>query len=175
MTVLEVGQELIEAKAEHRGEFMRWVEEELPFGIDRAERLMATARAFGGEAEVIEHLPSAWTAMFELTKVPIGALQTSIANGEVHPQMTVAQAREYVAQQKENDRTERHRDPAPAVDQTRQFATSHALAMLRYHPQDLPEEIRWKISRWLRDGSTPTGEATSSPSSSPTAPSLPVE
>lgn len=143
-TVYTIGAELLEAKREHNGTFVAWVETELPFGIDRAERLMAVTRAFA-TAEHREHLPAAWTALYELSKVPPGALVRSIELGEVSPGMTVAQARDYVASQRANGET-RHPGGVPPL------AEAHAVALLRYHPNDVPEEVRCRLRAWINAG-----------------------
>lgn len=94
---LDVGAELLAAKREYPGEFMRWVSTELPFGIDKAERLMAVSRAFAdADPFVRAALPPAWTALFELARLPIGQVQQSIESGEIAPEMTVRDARKLV-------------------------------------------------------------------------------
>lgn len=91
---ISIGEELIAAKAQHPGTFMRWVEDELPFGIDKAERLMAITRTFGTAGpELRRSMPSAYTALFELTRLPHERLQALVESGDVHPDMTVREAR----------------------------------------------------------------------------------
>lgn len=142
---IQIGLELILAKEQHTGRFVRWVEEELPFGLDRAERLMSIARAFSTVDPAMKSmLPSAWTALYELTKVPPRALTRAIDLGEVHPAMTVADARRYVAEQKG-----RSSEPAAAPP----MAEAHAIALMRYHAQALSEDTKWKLIGWLRTGS----------------------
>jgi len=143
-TVFSIGAELLEAKREHNGTFVAWVETELPFGIDRAERLMAVTRAFA-DTEHREHLPAAWTALYELSRVPVGALVRSIELGEISPAMTVVQAREFVANQRANGENRHPGGNAP-------LAEAHAIALLRYHPNDVPEEVRWKLRDWISAG-----------------------
>jgi hypothetical protein len=142
---IQIGLELIQAKEDHTGRFTRWVEEELPFGLDRAERLMMIARAFSDvDPSVKSMLPSAWTALYELAKVPPRALIRSIELGEVSPTMTVADARRYVAESK--GRAQTQFKPPP-------MAEAHATAMMRYHPRELTEGTVWKLIGWLQSGS----------------------
>lgn len=141
---IQIGLELMAAKVEHTGRFVRWVEEELPFGLDRAERLMMIARAFQDVDPAVRNmLPSAWTALYELAKVPPRALVRSIELGEVTPMMTVADARRYVAESKG-----RQVPQAPPP-----MAEAHAVAMMRYHARELSEETIWKLIGWLHSGS----------------------
>ncbi len=91
---IDIGRELIGAKKDHQGCFLRWVEDELPFGIDKAERLMAITRAFdNADPEIRQALPSAYSAMCELARLPHDRLRAHIESGDVHPDMTVREAR----------------------------------------------------------------------------------
>lgn len=157
---IQIGLELMLAKEQHTGRFTRWVTEELPFGLDRAERLMMIARAFNDvDPSVKNMLPSAWTALYELAKVPPRALVRSIELGDVTPQMTVADARRYVAEQKGR--------PTPTAPPP--MAEAHAIALMRYHPREMTEESIWKLIGWLQSGS---GLAPFPTPSSPNAPTI---
>jgi hypothetical protein len=95
----DIGHELIAAKREHRGEFMAWVQRSLPFGIDKAERLMAIARSFENvDPEIRAALPPRYTALFEFTRIPIDSVVVGIESGAVTPEMTTAEARDWVAE-----------------------------------------------------------------------------
>lgn len=90
---VEVGRHLIEAKEEHPGRFMAWVEAELPFGIDKAERLMAITRSLGScTSEMRSNLPPAYSALFHLARLPRPILEVAVDNGEVTPATTVREA-----------------------------------------------------------------------------------
>lgn len=91
---MDIGAELLAAKVEHPGRFMEWVSTALPFGIDKAERLMAITRAFdNADPEIRQALPSAYSAMCELARLPHDRLRAHIESGDVHPDMTVREAR----------------------------------------------------------------------------------
>lgn len=95
---IRIGMELIAAKRDHPGWFLRWVDESLPFGPDKAERLMAVARAFGAvDPAVMAALPRPWTALFELSRLAPEQLAQVIESGEIAPDTTVREARELVA------------------------------------------------------------------------------
>lgn len=151
---LEVGAELIAAKREHPGEFFAWVARSLPFGVDKAERLMAIARAFGSiEASAREALPPAWTAMFELSRLPVEQVQRSIETGEIHPKMTVADARELVTGLKEApkaaERTHRT-GPEPGSPQRREIdADLVAAKLIRTDRKALSAFMEAQIRTWL--------------------------
>jgi len=86
-SVIEVGRLLIEAKEElDHGDFLRLFQGgTLPFGEDTAERLMRIA-----ENKILSNsahariLPTSWTTLFELTKLPTRNLQVAIQDGRVH-------------------------------------------------------------------------------------------
>lgn len=80
----QVGRELIAAKAAHPGRFLAWVASELPFSVDKAQRLMAVAR-FADETDpkVLSALPKGWTILFELRRVPAGRLAEAVEAGEI--------------------------------------------------------------------------------------------
>ena len=89
--VLEMGRKLIEAKQGKNklshGEFVKMIENDLPFGARTAQRLMAIAadpklRPNGSL------LPSSWRTLYELTKVPAQTFEEAVASGAIHPEMT---------------------------------------------------------------------------------------
>ena len=89
-SVIEVGRLLIEAKEElDHGDFLRLFRGgTLPFGEDTAERLMRIAgnKILSNSANS-RILPTSWTTLFELAKLPIRNLQEAIQDGKVHPGM----------------------------------------------------------------------------------------
>lgn len=94
VSATQIGEELIAAKHDHPGKFMEWVDYALPFGIDKAERLMAIQRAMQTvDPDMRDSLPPAWTAMYELSRLNPKVLADLVATGEVTRDMTVAEAR----------------------------------------------------------------------------------
>lgn len=91
---IDVGLELLAAKREHPGEFMAWVSDELPFGHDKAQRLMAVAR-FAGDLDPVTraNLPKAWTVLFELRRLDPQTMQKAVLEGTLSPETTAEAAR----------------------------------------------------------------------------------
>jgi len=141
-----VGRELIAAKVEHPGTFVAWVEEELPFGIDKAERLMAITRAFNGADEVTrEALPTAYSALYELSRMPTERLQRHIANGEVGPGTTTRECRQLVSGNPPAD------EPIlpPIKPEPRLGADIVAKELMRFPRGDLSPEVEIGLRRYL--------------------------
>lgn len=149
---IDVGDQLIRAKAEHPGEFMAWVEAELPFGIDKAERLMAVTRAFGSaRPEVLAALPPAYSTLFELARMPTEHLNRAIDEGKVNPEMTYRQASDL---RRGNDE-----DPPGPVDlpppspsptsQPRIAADVIARELMRFPRSQLSGEVEVALRRWM--------------------------
>lgn len=149
---IHVGEELLAAKAEHPGRFMAWVEAELPFGIDKAERLMAITRAFRtADQETLKALPSAYSALFELSRMPTDRLNEAIANGSVTPATTVRAARDMAL-----GRPPALPDDPPEVDippvrsEPRISVELVAKELMRFPRDQLSEETEVALRRWLR-------------------------
>lgn len=151
---LDVGAELIQAKKEHPREFLEWVSTKLPFGIDKAERLMAISRAFGSADDWMrKQLPPAWTALFELSRLPIEKVQRSIESGEIAPSMTVSDARRLVTGNPDAPVTEVRTvtpGPKPGFDpQVRLPADLVASELCRTDRSTLAPSVEYLLRRWL--------------------------
>ena len=151
---LDVGAELIAAKNEHPRAFMAWVATELPFGIDKAQRLMAISRAFAGADEAVKAaLPPAWTALFELARLPIEEVQRSIETGEIAPEMTVADARKLVTGRDEAPELLPPRPtpgPAPGFDPNpRLGADILASELVRADRATLSAPVEYLLRQWI--------------------------
>lgn len=151
---LQVGVELRQAKIEHPREFMEWVARSLPFGIDKAERLMAISRSFESvDAEVRAALPPAWTALFELSRLPIESVRVAVEVGDIHPQMTVADARELVSGHREAPQAERRPakpGPEPGFDPNPRLTTDIIVReLLRTPRSDLSGSMETLLRLWL--------------------------
>jgi len=143
---IEIGNELIAAKAEHPGRFTEWVGDFLPFGIDQAERLMAITRCFAtADDEARAALPSAKSALFELTRLPADRLQAAIANGDVHPGITTREARQLV----NGDKVDMPETPESPARETRIGADIVAKELMRFPRTQLSVDYEVQLRRWL--------------------------
>lgn len=151
---LDIGAELLAAKREHPGQFMDWVARELPFGIDKAERIMAVTKAFAGAPpEVQEALPPAWTTMFELSRLPTGFIQEAIGSGKVTPTMSRADARKLVTGSAEprEPASPVHRKPSTSTGESGFRVGTDAVAheLMRRDPTELPSATARLLQQWL--------------------------
>ena len=151
---LGVGAELLAAKREHPREFLAWVARSLPFGIDKAERLMAISRAFStAPPELMASLPPAWTALFELSRLPIETLQVAVESGEILPEMTVEDARELVRLDRDAPEPQRRTvkpGPDPGFDPNPRLTTDIIVReLLRTPREDLSPSMETLLLDWL--------------------------
>lgn len=158
---IDVGQELLEAKREHPGQFMDWVSRELPFGIDKAERIMAVTRAFATCDPIVQQaLPRPWTTLFELTRLPIETVERSVDSGEVHPTMTREDARRLVSGETEPPPVERRTvtpGPRPGFDPIPRLSPDVVAGeLLRLRRDDLDANLASLLHEWL--GPPPQGD-----------------
>ena len=105
---LRVGALLHEARDLDPRGFQRWVEERLPFGYDKARRLIAIHLAYQELPEnVIGQLPRPWQAMYALRHWSGGRLTQAIESGEVGPHTTqrdaLALAKKWSSDSKNDD------------------------------------------------------------------------
>lgn len=149
---IDIGRELIGAKKDHQGCFLRWVEDELPFGIDKAERLMAITRTFANcDPEMRAALPKAHTTLFELTRLPADRLRRAVESGEVNPSITYreAMALRDVADPPEWEPIEMPPlEPSPASE-PRLGADLVAKELMRFPRGQLSDEVTVSLRRWL--------------------------
>lgn len=147
-----IGAELLDAKREHPGKFMAWVEESLPFGIDKAERLMAVTRAFAtAPPEMRDSLPNKYSTLFELSRLPAERLQRAIEAGQVTPDTTYREARALrdAADSPEWERVELPEvTPSPAAE-PRLSAEIVAKELMRFPVSNLSGEMVVALRRWL--------------------------
>lgn len=160
---IDVGRHLIAAKAEHPGEFIAWVERELPFGIDKAERLMAITRSLGDVGpEIRAALPPAYSTLFHLSRLPPPRLREAVETGEVHPGSTYREAEALARSVNGNgvsagaEHAERGRpvpmpepEPSPVTDRTRIAAELVAEELMRFGADQLSDEMTRRLRTWL--------------------------
>lgn len=152
-SALAIGEELLMAKREHPGEFMAWVSDCLPFGIDKAERLMAITRALSvADPETRLQLPPAWSALYELSRIPAPQLAVLVERDEVTPATTVREAREFAQAYCPAPQPVDLPTPAPYVPlpEVADHSTDLiALNLLRADRDKLSEDIAERVGRWL--------------------------
>jgi hypothetical protein len=145
---LEVGRLLAEAKkiCPKRG-WTAWCESEIPFGHDKADRLIAIYRAYHGlPEEVLAGLPRPWQAQFALKSVPRPQLEAGIASGAVNPQMTIIEARSW-AKSADSDEI-----PMPKLHRTHSEADLVAGRLICLEPADLDPNVAAELLKWLSSG-----------------------
>jgi N6-adenosine-specific RNA methylase IME4 len=112
--VIKVGLILIQAKmALPHGEFIKMVDDELPFSVNTAQRLMkiSTDTKITNTA-LVQHLPNSWSVLHELTKLDEPEFLAAIGSGKIHPEMT----RNDVIQLQLEDIKKVHREDIPLPD-----------------------------------------------------------
>lgn len=153
VAAMDIGAELLAAKAQHPGRFMEWVAESLPFGIDKAERLMAVTRAFATvEPEMRQSLPNAYSTLFELSRLPADRLQRAIEAGHVSPDTTYREARALrdAADSPEWEAVEMPEVTPSPTSEPRIAAEVIAKELLRYPVSHLSGEMVVAIRRWVQ-------------------------
>jgi hypothetical protein len=92
--IFATGRALIAAKADlPHGEFLKMIDNDLPFGGSMAEKLMAIARnQVLSNPEHIPSLPASWSILYALSLVGDSMLRAAIESGVVHPAMGVREA-----------------------------------------------------------------------------------
>jgi hypothetical protein len=93
---ISLGKLLIAAKADPKlphGEFLAMIRDDLPFGPRTAQMLMRIARDTRfTKAKLASHLPAAFQALYELTKLDDESLEAAVSTGAVTPAMTARAA-----------------------------------------------------------------------------------
>jgi hypothetical protein len=86
-SIIECGRLLIAAKDELKhGEFLKMIENNLPFKRSTAQALMKIA----ADGRIIKNqhagcLPAYWSTLVKLTQLPDAAFEARIADGTIHP------------------------------------------------------------------------------------------
>lgn len=136
--------------------YERWVEEDLPFGLDTAKRYVAVYRAYAHlPKETLDRLPRAWQAMYALRCIDHPAMRKMLDSGEVGPKTTVVEAKRLARR----FRADRYTGPtwtggsgeSAATHQSR--ADEVAADLITYDPSELSPYMRAALGAWL-DGSS---------------------
>lgn len=148
---LEIGAELLAAKEDHPLSFTAWVNAEMPWGLDTAERFMSISRAFADATpEVLAALPKPWTTLFELSRLNPARLHNAIEAGVVTPKTTHVEAKKLTAADGDSDPAA---TPAPKVlAQTPDRIPEQdilVLGLLKYHPGDLDPRLLDRLKGWV--------------------------
>jgi hypothetical protein len=136
--VLNVGAILCQAKEQHPDQFAQWVEQELPFGLGTARRLMAIHLAFKElPPEIIGRLPKPWQALFAIRKLSRDELEEHIDNGVLSPTTTVQEAKKLMAL--------KNRGPV-----TRRYSTTDLLIgkLMDHNPDDVDSFVWEAFLKW---------------------------
>ena len=143
---LKVGAILRAARAEHPETFRAWVENDLPFGLDTAKRLMAISEAYEKlPAATLEQLPRPWQALYALRALPLGELQAAVDAGVVTAGMTENEAKAVA-------RRWRTGTSAPMSSTTRHHRADIAAgALMEFTPADMNPYVLRALRRWLGD------------------------
>lgn len=140
---LRVGALLRAARRDHPERFKDWVENELPFGLDTARRLMSISEAYSRcTAEQLANLPRPWQALYALRVLPADELQAAIDAGVVTPDMTTEQAKA-VARRWRTGKSE----PMTSVARHHR-ADIAAGAVMQFSPSDLNPHVLRALRRW---------------------------
>lgn len=139
---LRVGALLHEARALDPAGFAEWVTERMPFGLDKAKRLIAIHLAYSElPAETLANLPRPWQALYALRE-HVGRLDGAIESGEIGPTTTVREARERARQWGT-------KGPSISPGTARYSAADEAAgAMMAHHPDALSAEVFMAVSMW---------------------------
>lgn len=140
---LRIGALLHEAQQLDRRGFTKWVETSLPFGIDKARRLIAIHLAYSElPPETVAQLPRPWQALYALRSVPV---QAAIDAGEIGPETTVVAARTLARRYSSNT-------PKGSGGKAHfRTADTRAGDLMQHSPDDLSPAVRDSLRRWLEN------------------------
>jgi hypothetical protein len=141
---LKVGRLLREAQELAPGEFRKWVEESLPFGIDTARRLVAIHLSYEKLSESqLKQLPHPWQALYALRKHVDGKLPEALASGEIGTHTTQAEAIRKAREWSRDERTGvQVADRYGAADLT-------AGRLMTFEPSELKPDVLRALRRWI--------------------------
>src|SRR5262245_53981356 len=148
-TALELGAELAGAKRDHPQQWQEWVDMNLPIKITTAERLVAIYEAFKFcTPEQQAALPTARSALYELTALPASDLHMAIDSGSIHPGMTHREAEGLVFE----GYIRPPRLSTGPMAKANLDADVLAQELLRYRRKDLDLNVLIALRRWLGPG-----------------------
>jgi hypothetical protein len=156
-SIIETGELLIKAKDALHGSFTDMVERDLPFGPRTAERLMQIAEhPVLSDPTHVSLLPASWGTLYQLSLLPLTALEQYIEDGRIHPAM---ERRDVAAMPGAKINTppkpsliERLRN-ARLADQRRELEAKDAhieAAAAREHEREVARDVNPLITAWDR-------------------------
>ena len=146
---LHVGALLAEARALNPAGFKRWVDERMPFGYDKARRLIAIHLAYRElPPDKLQQLPLPWQALYALAPYAKGRLIDALESGEIGPDTTQAEA---LTRARHWSNHHRPSDPLTARYST---ADTRAGALMEHAASELNPYVREALVRWLGRAST---------------------
>jgi N6-adenosine-specific RNA methylase IME4 len=113
--LIAAGRHLLEAKAEHPGTFVAWLDSR-PFGISRsaAYNLMTVTAALG-DFQTFGNFPPDRSALYELARLRRDQLSAAVEAGRVQPDMNRHDAKALVATYRANGHTNKKQSPLVAT------------------------------------------------------------
>lgn len=152
-SAIDIGNLLIAAKYRHPRRFEAWVDEELPFGVQTARRLMAISRGLRDlPPEKRELLPSPASTLYTLTTMDPEILESHMESGEIHPKMTNKQA---LALARANPaplpapRDWKSGPPPGTRVKSRPRASLLIGQLMRYRPEEVDPTNMARLKEWL--------------------------
>ena len=142
---LDVGRLLFEARSIEGPRFRQWVDERMPFGYDKAKRLIAIHLAYSElPPETQAQLPRPWQALYALRHWAGGRLDRAVAAGEIGPTTTVAQAKERARKWSSDSR---NGDPVLSL----RHAPCDMIAgkLMAFSPDELNPDVLRALRRWV--------------------------
>lgn len=75
-----------------------WISPSRPFSKRKAEMLVVVGRELGGiDPQMFAHLPAGWSTLYYLARLARPLLNSLIADGTIHPALTLEEARSLLA------------------------------------------------------------------------------
>lgn len=143
---LRVGALLCEARELDPSGFQSWVEERMPFGYDKARRLIAIHLAYRDLPDsVVRNLPRPWQAMYALRRWAGGRLGQAIEAGEVGPDTTVKGALELAKKWSSDSKNDDFEIPARYSP-----ADIAAGKLMGMSPDDVNADVWRALTRWMQ-------------------------
>lgn len=123
---LDLGRLLQIAYESHPNDYRRWVEEDLPFGLDKASRLRMVYKAAEHlPDDVLARMPSPWQALYALTRLPANVVIEAVESGEIHPGLS-ARDSQALGRRLSGRETLRHSEADLLIGRLVGFAASEA-------------------------------------------------